>query len=83
MDGEVCWKVTNQLAHEDAAGVGWIAAVEGEQQIQGWEAEDINLWATSRACAGKDICNTIAVSIVDANPNAACEIFCIGHELGK
>ena len=49
------------LAHEDAAGVGWIAAVEGEQQIQGWEVKDINLRATAWACAGKNICNAIAI----------------------
>ena len=35
------------LAHEYAAGVSWIAAVEGEQQIQSWEVKDINLWATA------------------------------------
>ena len=33
------------LAYEYAAGVGWVAAVEGEQQIQCWEVKDINLWA--------------------------------------
>ena len=27
------WNYLFQLAHEDAAGVSWIAAVEGEQQI--------------------------------------------------
>ena len=28
-----CYIVTLQLAHKYAAGVGWIAAVKGEQQI--------------------------------------------------
>ena len=37
------------LAHEDAAGVSWIAAVEGEQQIQSWEVKDINLLDTAPA----------------------------------
>jgi len=31
------------LTDKDTAGVCWIAAVEGEQQIQSWEAKDINL----------------------------------------
>jgi len=55
------------LAHEYAAGVSWVAAVEGEQQIQSWEIKDINLRATAWACAGEDICNAIGVAIVDAN----------------
>jgi hypothetical protein len=58
------------LAYEDTAGVTWVAAVEGEQQIQSWEVKDINLWATAWACAGEDICNAIAVAIVDPNANA-------------
>ena len=36
------WNYLFLLAYEYAASVCWIAAVEGEQQIQGWEAEDIN-----------------------------------------
>ena len=78
-----CYLVTLPLAHEYTAGVGWITAVEGEQQIQSWEAKDINLWATAWASAGEDICNAIAIAIADANANAACEVFCVGHELGK
>ena len=78
-----CLEVAKPLADEYAAGVGWIAAVEGEQQIQSWEVKDINLWATAWACAGEDICNAIGVAIIDANANAACEVFCVGHELGK
>ena len=71
------------LAHEYAAGVSWIAAVEGEQQIQSWEVKDINLRATAWASAGKNVCNAISVAIVDANTNAAGKVFCVGHELGK
>ena len=71
------------LADKDAAGAGWIAAVEGEQQIQGWEVKDINLWAAAWACAGENICNAIAIAIIDANANAASEVFCVGHELGE
>ncbi len=78
-----CYLVTLQLAHKDAAGVSWIAAVEGEQQIQGWEAKDINLWAAAWASAGDNVCNTIAIAIVDSNTNATCKVFCVGHELGK
>ena len=50
--GKGCLKVTKQLADEYTAGVGWIAAVEGEQQIQGWEAKAIDLRAAAWACAG-------------------------------
>jgi hypothetical protein len=78
-----CLKVTKKLAHEYAAGVGWVAAVEGEQQIQSWEAKDINLRATAWACAGENICDAISVAIVDANTNATGKVFCVGHELGK
>jgi hypothetical protein len=42
-----CYLVTLQLAHEDAAGVGWIAAIEFKQQIQGWEAEGFNMRAAA------------------------------------
>ena len=71
------------LAHEDAAGVSWVAAVEGEQQIQCWEVKDINLRAAAWASAGENVCNAISVAIVDANANATSEVFCVGHELGK
>jgi hypothetical protein len=47
-------KVTKQLADINAAGVSCFAAVVGEQQIQVWEAEDINLWAAAWACAGEN-----------------------------
>ena len=47
-----CYLVTLPLTHEDAAGVSWIAAVKREQQIQGWEVKDINLWAAAWASAG-------------------------------
>jgi xanthosine utilization system XapX-like protein len=34
VDGErIVQNLHQSLAHEDAAGVGWVAAVEGEQQI--------------------------------------------------
>ena len=48
--GLSCLKVIKRLADEDAAGVSWVAAVEREQQIQGWEVKDINLRATAWAC---------------------------------
>ena len=76
-----CYLVTLQLAHKDAAGVGLFAAVEGEQQIQSWEAKDFNFWAAAWACAGDDICNAIAVAIVDTDANATGKGFCVGHEL--
>ena len=44
--------ITCPLAHEDAAGVGWVAAEEREQQVQSWEAEAIDLRAAAWACAG-------------------------------
>ena len=50
-----CYLVTLPLAHKDAAGVGCIAAVEREQQIQSWEAKDINLWAATWACSGENV----------------------------
>ena len=81
--GNEILKIAQSLAHEDAAGVGWIAAVEGEQQIQGWEAKDINLWAAAWASTGKNVCNAIAVTIIDANARAACKVLCVGHELRK
>jgi hypothetical protein len=49
--GKGCLKVTKQLAHEDAAGIGWVTAEEGEQQVQGWEAEAFDFWAAAGACA--------------------------------
>jgi hypothetical protein len=69
------------LAHEDATWVGLFAAVELKQQIQSREAEGFDMRAAAWACAGKNVCNAIAVAIVDSNPGAACEIFCVGHEL--
>ena len=81
--GKDCLKVAKQLAHEDAAWIGGFAAVEGEQQIQSWEVKDINLGAAAWASAGKNVCNAIAVAIIDCNANSACEVFCVGHELGK
>jgi len=38
--------------------------------------------AASWACAGEDICNAIAVAIVDANSNATGKGFCVGHGPG-
>ena len=78
-----CYLVTLQLAHEYAAGVGWIAAIEFKQQIQSWEVKDINLWAAAWASACDNICNAIAIAIVDCNANATGKGFCVGHELGK
>ena len=96
MDGEVvfkahglrsmgrlfCYLVPLQLANKDAAGVGWIATVEGEQQIQSWEAEGINLWAAAFPCASDYVKDAITVAIANANSNATGEIFCIGIKLG-
>ena len=54
MDGErVLRKPLQSLANEDTAGVGWIAAKEGEQQVQGWEAEAFDFWAAAWASAGE------------------------------
>ena len=78
-----CYLVTLPLAHEDTTLVSCIATVEREQQIQSWEAKDINLWGATWASAGENVCNAIAVAIVNANANAASEVFCVGHELGK
>ena len=50
--GKGCLKVTKQLAHEDAAGIGWVATEEGEQQIQSWEAEAFDFRAAAWASAG-------------------------------
>ena len=53
VDGErFVRKSLSPLGNKDAAGVGWIAAVEGEQQIQGWEAKAIDLRAAAWARAG-------------------------------
>jgi len=79
--GKGCLKVTHLLAHEYAAGVGLFAAIEGEQQIQSWEAEGFNMRAAAWACACDDICNAIAIAIVDCNANATGKGFCVGHEL--
>ena len=46
------WNYHFLLADEYTAGVGWIAAEEGEQQIQSWEAEAIDLRAAAWACPG-------------------------------
>jgi hypothetical protein len=80
---KVAWNYLFQLTHEDAAGVSCFAAVEGEQQIQSWEVKDINLWAATWASACDNICNAIAIAIVDCNANATGKGFCVGHELGK
>jgi hypothetical protein len=76
-------KVTKQLTHEDAAWVGGFAAVKLKQYIQGWEAKGFNMRAAAWACAGENICNAIAVAIVDCNASAACEVFCVGIKLRK
>jgi len=47
----VCLKVTQLLTDKDTAGIGWVAAEEREQQIQGGEAKSIDLRATAWACA--------------------------------
>ena len=71
------------LAHEDAAWVGFFAAIELKQEIQSWEAECFNMRAAAWACACDNICSAIAVAIVYTNTNATGKVFCIGHELGK
>ena len=81
--GKGCLKVAQSLAHEYATLISCIAAIEGEQQIQSWEAKDFNFWATAWASACEDICNAIAVAIVDADSNATGKGFWVGHELGK
>ena len=78
-----CYLVTQPLGNEDAAWIGGFTAVEGEQQIQGWEVKDINLRATAWASACDDVCNAISVAIVYANARTACEFFCVGIKLGK
>ena len=50
--GRVCLKVAQSLAEVNAAGVGRVAAVEGEQQIQFWEVKAFYFGCTARACAG-------------------------------
>ena len=75
--------LSTELPYKNAAWVGWIAAVKREQQIQGWEAEDLHMGAAARASAGDNICNAIAVAIVYANANAACKVFCVGIKLRK
>jgi hypothetical protein len=80
--GHFCYLLTLSLAHEDAAWIGGFTAVEFKQQIQSWEAEGFDMGAAAWACAGKNVCNAIAVTIVYANASAACEVFCVGHELG-
>ena len=39
--------------------------------------------AAAWACAGENVCNGIAIAIVDANANAAGKGFRIGHELSN
>ena len=78
-----CYLVTLPLVHEDAAWVGLFAAVELKQYIQSREAEGFNVRAAAWACAGDNIWNAIAVAIVYANANAACEVFCVGIKLRK
>jgi hypothetical protein len=58
-------------------------AVELKQYIQSREAEGFNMRATAWASAGEDICNSIAIAIVDCNASAACEVFCVGIKLRK
>ncbi len=77
------WNYLFQLAHEDAAWVGGFAAVEFKQQIQSWDAKGFNMGAAAWACAGKYVCNAIAITIVDCNARTACEVFCVGIKLGK
>jgi hypothetical protein len=81
--GHFCYLLTLSLAHEDAARVGGFAAVKFKQQIQSWEAEGFDMGAAAWACAGKNVCNAIAVTIVDCNARAACEVFCVGIKLRK
>ena len=77
------WNYLFLLAHEDAAWIGGFAAVELKQQIQSREAEGFYMGSTAWSCAGEDICNAIAVAIVDCNASAACKVFCVGIKLGK
>jgi len=43
------------LPYKNSAGVGRGTAIEGEQQIQNWEAEDLHM----RAAASENVCNHI------------------------
>ena len=52
------------------AGEGLIIGVERYKNIMVSAIEDVNFWATARACASDNVCNAIAVSIVDADSNA-------------
>ena len=81
--GKVCLKVTQPLGNEDAAWVGGCAAEEGEEQIQSWKVKDLHMRAAAWACAGKYVCNAIAITIVDCNARTACEVFCVGIKLRK
>ena len=69
------------LAHEDAAGIGGVATEEGEQQVQGWEAEAFNFWAAAGACASYQIKDAIEIAIANANTNAASKYGIISHKL--
>ena len=82
--GHFCYLVTLlPLAHEDAAWIGGFAAVELKQQIQSWEAEGFNMRAAAWACACDNVCNAIAVAIVDCNTSATGKVFCVGIKLCK
>jgi hypothetical protein len=84
VDGERVVRNLHQwLADEDAAWVGGFAAVKLKQYIQGREAEGFNMGAAAWACAGENICNAIAVTIVNCNASPACEVFCVGIKLRK
>ena len=51
--GKVVRKPFQSLAHEDTTSVGWVTTEEGEQQVQGWEAEAFDFWAAAWASAGE------------------------------
>ncbi len=78
-----CYLVTLPLGNEDAAWVGGFAAEEGEEQIQSWEVKDLHMRAAAWAYTGDQVCNAIAVGIVNGNANAPGEDFCVSHELSN
>lgn len=49
------------LADEDTAGVSCFAAVEGEQQVQGREAEAFDFRAAAWASTCDNVWNSIAI----------------------
>ena len=59
--GKGFMKVIKQLAHEDATGVGWVASEEGEQQVQGREAEAFDFRAAAWASTCDNVWNSIAI----------------------